>query len=140
MKRSIHHDDDDLEILPKEGSISTNESKWCVFCSDNSRNVRKRNTCNTYEESNTPVKMSKTFRKVLRDYRPHTPHNRIIIRIECMNCHSQACVPCVKEICKAMENGKVSENDKWYHDVRSIIATNKIPTTFIGHCCEVRKK
>ena len=37
---SIHHGNDDLEILHKEGSISTYESKWCIFCSDGSQNER----------------------------------------------------------------------------------------------------
>ena len=34
MTRSRHHGSDNLEILPKEGSISTSKSKWYLFCSD----------------------------------------------------------------------------------------------------------
>ena len=30
-------------------------------------------------------------------------------------------------------------NDKWYGEVKNIIATNKIPSTFVGHCCEIRQ-
>ena len=70
MNPSIHRGDDDLEILPKEGSISTCESKWCVFCGNGSRNERKRNTCDTYEGCQSPIKMSKTFRKVMKKYGP----------------------------------------------------------------------
>ena len=38
-----------------------------------------------------------------------------------------------------MENKKVSVNDNWYQEVKNIIATNKIPSTFVGHCYEIRQ-
>ena len=100
MSPNRHYGDDNLDILPKEGSISTCESKWSVFYSDVSQNERKRNTCDKYKESQSPVKMSKTFRMVMKKYCPTLLPQRNISRLEYTICHSQAYVPCVKSICK----------------------------------------
>ena len=91
----MHQDDDDLEVLPNEGLISAMESNWWFFCSDKSRNERKRKLCNTYEESERPSNISKTLRRILTKYQACGLSNRALSHIECKNCHSQACVPCI---------------------------------------------
>ena len=56
--------------------------------------------------------MSKTFCKVMKKYGLVALLQQNISRIEGTIYHSQACVPCVKDICREMDNKKVLVNDK----------------------------
>ena len=76
MINSAHHDDDDPRIFPREGIFLTGESNWCVVCGHNSKKKRKRQTCNTYENSNH-THLLKTLRKVLRRKMNGTLSSRI---------------------------------------------------------------
>ena len=38
-----------------------------------------------------------------------------------------------------MEIANVHPKGKWYQEVKNIMATNRTPPIFIGHCCEIRQ-
>ena len=46
--------------------MSTQESKWCVFCGEDTRKKRKRDICDTYEEykvDKIPSSLKKIYNK-----------------------------------------------------------------------------
>ena len=133
--------DDDTAVRPEEGSITAAESSKCVLCGSGSRKSRKRQSCNTYQEVCQPAKVIKTISRLKRKFK-NIPEVHIpkLAWIQCTNCDSQSCIPCINAICETMKDNNDHINDEWFHAVTQIITQNKTPPLFIGHCCELRIK
>ena len=113
------------------------ESCTCVFCDVFSRNERRKDVCDTYEEGKVRPSYA-TLRKV---YKKHAGVCDDIFKrkIICSICGSSACADCVIAVCDDMRRRKIHANDSWYEEVQDFIKWGKpVSKNFIGHCCEVR--
>ena len=79
--------------------------------------------------------------------RPSKEHKRINESIEkdassrkflsCSNCQLKSCSECLTSLLSTMTENK-DPKDRWFSQVSNFVNSDIVPTTFIGHCCEVK--
>ena len=116
--------------------MDINESKTCVFCGENSRQDRKRKSCDTYE-----AHQNKSVPKML--HKVAKKHGSLIRRtiydeIKCSVCGMFSCVKCITAVCAKLEESNSHHNDRWYQEVKHVLQ-GKHPSDFVGHCCEIQQ-
>ena len=60
--------------------------------------------------------------------------------LQCSICNRKSCFSCVKKLREQMFKDKTHTNDTWYSDTSEILAGSTIPSSFVGHCCEIKER
>ena len=106
------------------------------FCGQHSRKNRKRQSCDTYEGVSSSV--PKTLRKLQRKLKSTVLPKKSVDHLQCFQCLSKACMPCIRSVCLSMETNKDHSSDHWYQSVTKLMQGNQQSPLFIGHCCELK--
>ena len=112
------------------------ESETCVFCGIHSRNKRKRDTCDTYEQYKIKA-LPKTLKQVVKRHQNVLQEN-IDGYVKCSKCQSISCLPCIQAICSEIKSCNLHKQNDWYDNMQLIINGGKGGEDVIGHCCELR--
>jgi len=89
---NITKDDEELTTLTAEVLEVTGESSLCIFCGDQSRKKRKRDTCDRYIAINKS-KAPRGLKKWQKNLPSRGIGNVTINHITCSRCKSRTCTP-----------------------------------------------
>ena len=135
--------------LPKDTEDLV-ESEYCSFCGVGAKNHRyNENAICRYSCSDAMShKSSKTLRwlqNIVTDFGDLNPQRNItnvsnIHFLQCSICNKKSCFSCVKTLREQMYMDKTHSNDSWYSTTSEILAGSMIPSSFVGHCCEIKER
>ena len=148
---------DDGPTRPAEGELCLPkdtedlvESEYCSFCGGDTKNYRYNENaiCRYSNSDDMSLQSSKTLRWLqnrVTDFGDLNPKRNVtnvsnIHFLQCSICNQKSCFSCVKKLREQMYNDNTHTNDTWYSDTSEILAGSIIPSSFVGHCCEIKER
>ena len=126
------------------------ESEYCSFCGENTKNHRyNENAICRYSKSKPIVsndsKALRWLQNRVTDFGDLNPQRNLtnvsnIHFLQCSICNRKSCFSCVKKLRQQMYDDKTHTNDTWYSETSEILGGSMIPSSFVGHCCEIKER